>query len=571
MLSCAVVSLPSSAAAQTTVNFVYTANYESSNISGFAVNSSSGALTPINGSPFPSGMFPICVTADPQGKFLYSADFIGHTVSGFRIDPTTGALTPLPGSPFSLGNYPRWVAVDAAGRVLYAANDGDNAVAVASINQATGALTPLNGSPYPSGASPHQIVLHPSGKFAYTPNRQAASLTGYAVNPDGSLSQLPGSPFATGGSEPVGVAIMPDGNYAYVSNRATGELSAFSIDGQTGVPTLLPSSPFPSGPAPFYSSSDPLGTFLFVPHSDHPESGASSVGVYTVHVASGIISQIAESPFPAGVEPLTVAVSPDGRFAYVAAHTSSEVYGFSIDRPAGTLSPLSGSPWLISEGPAVVAFVTVAPPIVAWGDNSYGQLNGTPTTDITTSHDTVGHIVCGSADSLSPFVIAQRLVQLTSLGPARVWTGLKNSDDVGIKFDLRAEVSVNGTLAGSGQLNSVPGGSSGFNNARLNTIPLTLPAPLNVEPGSTLALKMSVRNACSGSGKNSGTARIWFGDASANSRFDAMIASSSGTYYPITGSALSTSAGSSRKFLDTAAGAKCSPYKPFGSWSITLP
>jgi hypothetical protein len=41
--------------------------------------------------------------------------------------------------------------------------------------------------------------------------------------------------------------------------------------------------------------------------------------------------------------------------------------------------------------------------------------------------------------------------------------GLKNSDDVGIRFDLRAEVYRNGTqLAGSGEVASVPGGSSGF-------------------------------------------------------------------------------------------------------------
>src|SRR5262249_52575825 len=29
---------------------------------------------------------------------------------------------------------------------------------------------------------------------------------------------------------------------------------------------------------------------------------------------------------------------------------------------------------------------------------------------------------------------------LTSIGPARVWTGLKNSDDVGTNFDVQAEV-----------------------------------------------------------------------------------------------------------------------------------
>jgi hypothetical protein len=162
------------------------------------------------------------------------------------------------------------------------------------------------------------------------------------------------------------------------------------------------------------------------------------------------------------------------------------------------------------------------------------------------------------------------VAQLTSIGPAKVWVGLKNSDDVGIKFDLLAEVYVNGALAGSGQLNSVPGGSSGFNNAKLSTIPLTLTAPVVVGPESILSVKLFVRNACSGSGKNSGSARLWFGDGSANSRFDASIESPT-TYYLRSGFALDTVAGSVRQFIDKAAGAKCSSFKEFGTWSVTLP
>ena len=39
---------------------------------------------------------------------------------------------------------------------------------------------------------------------------------------------------------------------------------------------------------------------------------------------------------------------------------------------------------------------------------------------------------------------------LTAVGPAKVWIGLKNSDDVGLRLDLRAELLVNGTVAASG-------------------------------------------------------------------------------------------------------------------------
>ena len=46
---------------------------------------------------------------------------------------------------------------------------------------------------------------------------------------------------------------------------------------------------------------------------------------------------------------------------------------------------------------------------------------------------------------------------LTALGESRVWFGLKNSDDQGTYFDVRAEVSKNGTLLASGETRCVQG------------------------------------------------------------------------------------------------------------------
>lgn len=161
---------------------------------------------------------------------------------------------------------------------------------------------------------------------------------------------------------------------------------------------------------------------------------------------------------------------------------------------------------------------------------------------------------------------------LTNLGPAQVWIGLKNSDDVGIKFDLSAEAYRNGAeLVGSGELTSVAGGSSGFNTAHLRSIPLTFMNGISFLPNDTLSLKVLVRNACSGSGKNSGTARLWFGDNSANSRLDAAIGSPA-SYYLVDDFGLTTLPGTGpRTKIDQAAGAKCSPYKSFGVWHYTVP
>jgi hypothetical protein len=118
--------------------------------------------------------------------------------------------------------------------------------------------------------------------------------------------------------------------------------------------------------------------------------------------------------------------------------------------------------------------------------------------------------------------------------------GLKNGDGVGTNVDLRAEVLENGTVVSSGQLNGIPGGSSGFNNAKLNTVLLTLFASVEVSSGETFSLKRSVRNTCFGKTHNSGTARLSFNDSQANSRFGATIGDTPSDFCLRDGFALST-------------------------------
>jgi hypothetical protein len=162
--------------------------------------------------------------------------------------------------------------------------------------------------------------------------------------------------------------------------------------------------------------------------------------------------------------------------------------------------------------------------------------------------------------------------QLTALGPSKAWVGLKNSDDVGTKFDLLAEVFKNETLIGSGQLNGVNGGSSGFNNSVLNTIELGLSAPVDVCPGDILKIKLSVRIAAN-SGHRSGTARLWFNDAAANSSFGVTVGELTNDQFLLDGFNLGTVAGGGPKMtidvlVDRAVGGN--PFKPFGTWSKTF-
>jgi hypothetical protein len=99
---------------------------------------------------------------------------------------------------------------------------------------------------------------------------------------------------------------------------------------------------------------------------------------------------------------------------------------------------------------------------------------------------------------------------LTGFGAAEAWIGLKNSDDVGTRFDVKAQVYHADALIGSGQQDGFWGGSSGFNNARRASIPLDLVAPpAEVPPGTVLRLTLSARIACAARTHASGSARLW--------------------------------------------------------------
>ena len=144
--------------------------------------------------------------------------------------------------------------------------------------------------------------------------------------------------------------------------------------------------------------------------------------------------------------------------------------------------------------------------------------------------------------------------------PSTFWVGLKNSDDVGTKFDLLGEVLHNTSVVGSGQLAGVHGSGSGFNNARLNAIDLTVSQPVTFLPGDFVGFKLSARVAVT-SGHSSGTARLWFNDAAANSAFAG--------YFLRAPSALGVLPGDGPKATADVTVNRNSrnPFKPFGVWT----
>lgn len=333
--------------------FVFVANRLSNSVSGYAIDAATGSLTPIPGSPFATGLHPVAVAADPSGRFLAVANMgdppsatFGN-LSAYLIDPVTGVLTPVDGSPFATSLFPEGVTVHPTGKFVYVANAG--VVPAFSVDPGSGVLSPLPGSPFfTSGSGPDNVGIDPAGKFAYVPNLASANVTGFTIDAaSGVLTELPSSPFPTG-TEPAEVVVTPSGRFAYVMNHGASTVSAYSIDGTTGALTSI-ADPVAVGGAPTSLAVHPTGKFLYV------ACEAAALSSFAIDPTTGALTPLAGSPFDVGPVPFGVAIDLSGTFMYVSNRTAGTVSGFRIDRATGALAAVPGSPFAAGQDASNVA------------------------------------------------------------------------------------------------------------------------------------------------------------------------------------------------------------------------
>jgi DNA-binding beta-propeller fold protein YncE len=234
--------------------------------------SNQGALTAISGSPFTVGNTPeraVGVTTTIGNQFLYVSntnDSAGG-ISAFSINVTTGALTPVPGSPFAtgaVGSFPGPAAMvfrEFGGNFLYVALAGtanaNNQIEAFVIDANTGALTPVPGSPFTTGKDPLHMTLDAPGNFLYTSNIQDNTISAFSFDSNtGALNPVPGSPFPSGGLSVGGMSAFSGS--LYVADPQGNAIRGYVVDDtsatSTGALTAMTGSPFKAGNQPSFLS-----------------------------------------------------------------------------------------------------------------------------------------------------------------------------------------------------------------------------------------------------------------------------------------------------------------------------
>lgn len=305
----------------------------------YSVDSTTGLLTPVTGSPFyqldgtsstpsctsqppnspgPTGLGSTAyITLAPTGTFGFATNVAtGAPVNAnnseiwqFTVDPTSGAPNLLAGSSIpqvctSTDLSP--VTLDPSGRFLYTVADPStgNGLYAFSIDSATNALTEIAGSPYPIFSS---LVIDPTGRFAYGVNVDN-QLYGYTINASsGALTQITGGPYTT---KLASIAFDPNGQFAYLTE--SDGIYVYSINGTTGALTATGSSvPLNSPQSPLQI--DPSGQFAYI----IVNTGASGLGTgiyaFTITAGTGALVPVSGNPFAPGTgigAPVRISLPP---------------------------------------------------------------------------------------------------------------------------------------------------------------------------------------------------------------------------------------------------------------------
>ena len=190
--------------------FTYVTNKGDNTISGYVIDSTTGALVPF-GNPVAAGTGPAAAIFDPIGYYeLFVANKSSNTISSFAYDINIGVLTQA-APPIATGTAPTslvgWNLTDTTGAV-YVTNSGSSPGTVSTYSDNAGVLSAF-GTSLSSGPDPTASLLSADADLFVT-NAGANTVSNFAIN------QITGGLSSTG--------VIPDVTGAGPNSVAAGSL-----------------------------------------------------------------------------------------------------------------------------------------------------------------------------------------------------------------------------------------------------------------------------------------------------------------------------------------------------------
>jgi 6-phosphogluconolactonase (cycloisomerase 2 family) len=357
-----------------TISIVYVTNSGSNDVSGYAINATTGGLSAVPGSPFTNVSAPSAIAVSSDGFFAFAANSQSNNVTAFRVGMDGGLLpvspTPSTPNPAPVGTAPRAIAISKDAQFVYVANSRSDSVTVLSVG-AAGALTrtpEADGTPNPVGAggsSPAAIAISPSGRFLYVANSTSNTVAAFQIDANGLLKLIPPTgpatnPIPVSGTAPTALAMTFTGQFLYATNSASNTVSVFQVE-SSGLLTLVPPAGTGTNPVPIGGTSPNgiavarNGRFLYT------ANGGGNVSTFSIG-GNGLLTLLPSSgsspnPIPAGTNPSAITISQDGQFLYVT-NRGGGVSAYTVVSETGSLIPLTpllGNPFPTGTAPSGIA------------------------------------------------------------------------------------------------------------------------------------------------------------------------------------------------------------------------
>jgi 6-phosphogluconolactonase len=284
------------------VNETHDGPGQSGNVTAFAIDQSTGALTQLNVRSS-RGADPCHLAVDATGRFLVVANYSSGSFVEFPIgaDGTLGdAMAVLthqgsgPNHDRQEGPHAHDVVFDADNRHLVGVDLGLDQVFVYNFDAATGVLTPADppSAHVAPGAGPRHFVFQPDGRHAFSINELASTITSFTwsaatglLTPGASVSTLPAG--FSGSSSTAEIAADRAGRFVYGSNRGHDSIAVFKA-GADGSLSLVQHEPT-RGKTPRHFSIDPTGNWLIAANQ-----GTDSLAVFKVDGTSGRLTPVGD-------------------------------------------------------------------------------------------------------------------------------------------------------------------------------------------------------------------------------------------------------------------------------------
>jgi 6-phosphogluconolactonase len=281
--------------------------------------------------------------------FLYIGTY-GEGIYAYRYDAGSGKLEPL--NMVGKVANPSFLATDRDFKYLYAASEVEGnkpgAVAGFAIDRTTGALTALN-SRSAEGLAPCHLAVDHSGKMLIAANYTSGSVPAFPIEHDGKLGPLSVLMTATGkgpnkqrqeGPHAHETVFSADNRFAYVPDLGLDEIRIYKVDAEHA--KLTPNDPAVaktdpgSGPRHIALSHD--GKFAYVIHELIPQ-----VGVFARDNATGALTHLQTiSSVPDGFKgisnPAEILIDQAGNYVYASNREYGAIAVFAVDHATGKLS-----------------------------------------------------------------------------------------------------------------------------------------------------------------------------------------------------------------------------------------